>query len=67
VTAAQQKLADEKEAALARLQRWLSQSRVKPAEAEKAREVEARLYDEAAEALLGARLELDQAALVQLA
>jgi ATP-dependent helicase HepA len=66
VTSAQQKLAAEKEAALARLQRWLAQSRVKPAEAARAREAEAKLYDEAAEALLGARLELDQASLVQL-
>jgi ATP-dependent helicase HepA len=67
VTSAQQKLASERDAALARLGRWLAQSRVKPAEAEKARAAEAKLYDEAAEALLGARLELDQAALVQLA
>jgi hypothetical protein len=67
VTAAEQRLAAEKEAALARLGRWLSQSRVKPADAAKARAAESKLYDEAAEALLGARLELDQAALVQLA
>jgi ATP-dependent helicase HepA len=67
VTSAEQKLSGEKEAALARLGRWLAQSRVKPADAAKARAAESKLYDEAAEALLGARLELDQAALVQLA
>jgi ATP-dependent helicase HepA len=67
ITSAQQKLANEKEAALARLGRWLSQSRVKPSDAAKARAAESKVYDEAAEALLGARLELDQAALVQLA
>jgi ATP-dependent helicase HepA len=67
VTAAQQRLSTEKQAALARLGRWLAQAKVKPADAERARAAEARVYDEAAEALLGARLELDQAALVQLA
>ncbi|HEY2029575.1 MAG TPA: helicase-related protein [Myxococcales bacterium] len=67
ITSAQEKLAREKEAALARLGRWLSQSQVKPADAAKARAAESKVYDEAAEALLGARLELDQAALVQLA
>jgi ATP-dependent helicase HepA len=67
VTNAQQKLAAEREAGLARLGRWLAQSRVKAADAEKARAAEAKLYGEAAEALLGARLELDQACLVQLA
>jgi ATP-dependent helicase HepA len=67
ITNAQQKLAAEKEAALARLGRWLAQSRAKPADAENARAAEAKLYDESAEALLRARLELDQAALVQLA
>src|SRR5471030_2259816 len=60
VTTAQQKLASERDVALARLGRWLGQSRVKPAEAEKARAAEAKLYGEVAEALLGARLELDQ-------
>jgi ATP-dependent helicase HepA len=46
---AQRKLAAEKQAALGRLDRWLAQAKVKPADAEKA------------------RLELDQAALIQLA
>ncbi len=57
----------EKESAQRRLRRWLSQSKVKPADAERALAAEARSYDDAAAALDGARLELDQAALVQLA
>ncbi|HUJ29272.1 MAG TPA: helicase-related protein [Myxococcales bacterium] len=64
---AKKKVTAEKESALRRLQRWLSQARVKAADAERALAAEAKLYDAAAEALDGARLELDQAALVQLA
>ena len=57
----------EKESASRRLSRWLSQSKVPAASAEKVLAAEAKLYDDAAAALDGARLELDQAALVQLA
>jgi ATP-dependent helicase HepA len=57
----------EKEAAVRRLSRWLAQSKVPPAEAGNVLSREAQVYDEAAAALDGARLELDQAALVQLA
>jgi ATP-dependent helicase HepA len=57
----------EKAAASRRLSRWLSQSKVPAASAEKVLAAEAKLYDDAAAALDGARLELDQAALVQLA
>jgi len=60
-------VAAEKESASRRLSRWLSQSQVPAASAEKVLAAEAKLYDEAAAALDGARLELDQAALVQLA
>ena len=57
----------EKEATARRLSRWLAQSKVDPAEAGKVLSREAQVYEEAAAALDGARLELDQAALVQLA
>jgi ATP-dependent helicase HepA len=60
-------VAAEKESASRRLSRWLSQSQVPAASAEKVLAAEAKLYDDAAAALEGARLELDQAALVQLA
>ena len=64
---AQEGVAAEKEAAGRRLRRWLTQSKVKPAEAEKALAAEAAVYDGASAALEGARLELDQVSLVQLA
>jgi len=57
----------EKEAASRRLLRWLAQSKVGEAEARRVLEAETKLYEEAAAALDGARLELDQAALIQLA
>jgi ATP-dependent helicase HepA len=57
----------EQEAASRRLSRWLAQSKVSAAEAEKVLASEARVYEQAAAALDGARLELDQVALVQLA
>ncbi len=60
-------VAAEKDSAARRLSRWLSQSKVPAASAEKVLAAEAKLYDDAAAALDGARLELDQAALVQLA
>ena len=67
VSQAKKKVASEKESALRRLQRWLAQNKVKAADAERALAAEAKVHDAAAEALDGARLELDQAALVQLA
>jgi len=57
----------EQEAARRRLERWLLQSKVPAGEAEKVLAREARVFEEAVGALEGARLELDQAALVQLA
>jgi ATP-dependent helicase HepA len=60
-------VAAEKESAARRLSRWLAQSKVPAASAEKVLAAETKLYDEAAAALDGARLELDQASLVQLA
>jgi len=56
----------EQESARRRLGRWLAQSKVPAAEAEKVMARESRVYEESAAALEGARLELDQAALVQL-
>ena len=66
VTEAREGLADEKRAAHRRLRRWLSQSKVKAAEADRVLSAEAAIYDAVADALDGARLELDQSALVQL-
>jgi ATP-dependent helicase HepA len=57
----------EQEAATRRLRRWLLQSKVPAAEAARLVAAEANVYDEATAALDGARIELDQAALVQLA
>ncbi len=57
----------EQESARRRVGRWLAQSKVPAAEAEKVLARESRVYEESAAALEGARLELDQAALVQLA
>ena len=67
VAQAKEHVADEKNAAQKRLRRWLDQSKVKAAEADRVLAAEAKLYDAVAEALDGARLELDQSALVQLA
>ena len=47
-------------------QRFLAQSRVSAAKSEKILAEEAAIYDAVADALDGARLELDQIALVQL-
>jgi ATP-dependent helicase HepA len=60
-------VAAEKEAGLRRIGRWLAQSRAHKADADRVLKAEAAVYDEAASALDGARLELDQAALIQLA
>ncbi|HZX93877.1 MAG TPA: helicase-related protein [Myxococcales bacterium] len=67
VQAAKNGVTAERDAALRRATRWLSQSRVGKADAQRVLQAEAKVYDEAATALDGARLELDQAALVQLA
>jgi len=56
----------EREASLQRLSRWLAQSKAKPAQRERVLEEEARVHDATMAALDGARLELDQCALVQL-
>ena len=66
VAQAKEGVAAEKQAAHQRLRRWLSQSKVKAAEAERVLSAEAAIYDAVAGALDGARLELDQSALVQL-
>jgi ATP-dependent helicase HepA len=67
VAAARRGVAAEKEAGLRRIGRWLAQSRARKPDAERVLQAEAAVYDEAASALDGARLELDQAALIQLA
>jgi len=67
VEAAKAGIRSEQEAAARRLSRWLAQSKVGKADAARALRAEAAVYEEAAAALDGARLELDQAALVQLA
>ena len=66
IGAAKKRLAGEKDAALRRAARWLSQSQGGKADAQRVLQAEGKVYDEAASALDGARLELDQAALVQL-
>jgi ATP-dependent helicase HepA len=63
---AQQAAQAEKDASLRRLARWLSQSKAKPAEKQRALDAESALHDQVAEALAAAHLELDQAAIVQL-
>jgi ATP-dependent helicase HepA len=57
---------EEKASAQKRLSRWLQQSRVRGPPAEKVLAAEAKLHEAVAGALDGARLELDQAALIQL-
>ena len=64
---AKKKVTYEKEAALRRVSRWLSQNKVKKVEADKVVSAEAAVYDAAAAALEEVRLELDQASLIQLA
>ena len=56
----------ERTASLKRLARFLGQSGVKEAEKERVLDEETALYEQVLGALDGARLELDQAALVQL-
>ncbi|HMC35605.1 MAG TPA: helicase-related protein [Myxococcales bacterium] len=67
VEAAKSGIAAEQEAAMRRLARWLAQSKVGVSDARRLLEAEAKIHEDAAAALDGARLELDQAALVQLA
>jgi hypothetical protein len=67
VEAAKSGIGAELEAATRRLERWLAQSKVGEADARRVLQAEAKIHEEAAAALDGARLELDQAALVQLA
>jgi len=67
VEAAKSGISAEQEAATRRLARWLAQSKVGEAEAKRVLQAETKIHEDAAAALDGARLELDQAALVQLA
>ncbi|HEY4729933.1 MAG TPA: helicase-related protein, partial [Myxococcales bacterium] len=67
VEAAKARIRAEQEATSLRLGRWLAQSKVPAAEAAKVLAAETRIHEEATAALDGARLELDQAALIQLA
>ena len=66
VDQAKDRAAAERDASLERLTRWLLQSKAKPAQREKIVQEERRIHDAAIAALDGARLELDQCALVQL-
>jgi ATP-dependent helicase HepA len=66
VSSARERVELDREAALKRLARFLSQNRTSAAERDKILAAEGRLYDHVSEALDGARLELDQSALVQL-
>ena len=66
VAEAKERAAAERDASLKRLSRWLAQGKAKSAEREKILQEEAQVHDAAIEALDGARLELDQSALVQL-
>jgi RNase P protein component len=67
VAQAKERVAEERNSAQKRLRRWLLQSKVKAPEADRVLSAEAKIYDAVADALDGARLELDQSALVQLA
>jgi|GEM_PF-241811 len=66
VSAAKERVAAERDLARRRLERWLMQSKVPQEKREELLADEARLHDQIAAALDGARLELDQAALIQL-
>jgi ATP-dependent helicase HepA len=67
VAQAKERVAEERDSAHKRLRRWLLQSKVKAPDADRVLAAEAKIYDAVADALDGARLELDQSALVQLA
>ena len=66
IAQAKERAKSERDSSLKRLQRWLSQTKAKGAERERILEEEAHFHDAAISALEGARLELDQLALVQL-
>jgi ATP-dependent helicase HepA len=66
VAQARERAAAERDSALRRLSRWLAQSGAKAAERDRLLQEEARQHDAVVAALEGARLELDQTALVQL-
>jgi ATP-dependent helicase HepA len=66
VSSARERVALDREAAQKRLARFLSQNRTPAHERDKLLAAEGRLYEQVADALDGARLELDQSALVQL-
>ncbi|HWE25574.1 MAG TPA: hypothetical protein VG496_16680, partial [Myxococcales bacterium] len=66
VAEAKERAAAERDASLARLRRWLSQTKAKAGQREKILEQEAQFHDAAIAALSGAGIELDQVALVQL-
>jgi ATP-dependent helicase HepA len=66
VASAKERVLQDREAAQKRLARFLSQNRTSASERDKLLAAEGRLYEQIAEALDGARLELDQSALVQL-
>ncbi len=66
IAQAKERVTAEKHASHKRLARWLAQSKVAKAKATALLEEDGKVFDSAAAALDGARLELDQAALVQL-
>ncbi len=66
VAQAKDRASAERDASLKRLSRWLAQTKAKPAQREKVLQEESRIHDAAIAALDGARLDLDQSALVQL-
>ncbi|HYV65521.1 MAG TPA: helicase-related protein, partial [Myxococcales bacterium] len=66
VAQAKDRAAAERDATLERLTRWLQQTKAKAAQRDKILQEERRIHDAAIAALDGARLELDQSALVQL-
>ncbi len=66
IAQARERVTAEKHASHKRLSRWLAQSKVPKAKAAALLEEDAKVFASAAAALDGARLELDQAALIQL-
>ncbi len=66
VAAARTSADAERQSSLRRLRRWLSQGSSSKADLQRALDDETRVHDQVAAALEGARLELDQASIVQL-
>ena len=66
VAHAKERVTAEKHASHKRLARWLAQGKVSKAKAAALLEEDGNVFDSASRALHGARLELDQAALIQL-